>query len=100
MKSTMAAATAVLALAGLAAPALAQDGSLSLSLSRARTELGVVNVELFPVGTLFVRTPGSDTMTHIDTLTVAPEALQRPESAGLISVNAANGFDVDVSLGF
>jgi hypothetical protein len=101
VKSRIAAAVAAaLALACATQSAIAQNGSLSLSLARARTELGVFNVELFPVGTLFVRSAGSSTMTHIDTLTVAPEALQRPESAGLTSVNASSGFDVDVSLGF
>jgi len=93
-------ALAIAVLCGpMVAGAVAQDGSISINLSRTQTALGVVNTELLPIGTLLVRERGADTMFQLDTLDLAPEQLQRPQSAGLISVNINKGVDVGVSLG-
>lgn len=78
----------------------AQDGTLLINLTRTQTALGAVNTELMPIGTLLVRARGADTMVQLDTLDLSPDMLQRPQSAGLISVNVSRGVDVGVSLGF
>ncbi|MFZ4805973.1 MAG: hypothetical protein ACOYLQ_01860 [Hyphomicrobiaceae bacterium] len=82
------------------AVAVAQDGSLLVNLTRTRTALGVVNTELLPIGSLLVRERGADKMTLLDTLDIPPDALQRPQSAGLISVNLSSGVAVGVSVSF
>lgn len=87
-------------LGALAGPAVAQEGTITINLSRTQTGLGVVNTELMPLGTLLVRERGARTMTQLDTLDIAPEQMQRPQSAGLISVTIAKGVNVGVSLGF
>jgi hypothetical protein len=79
---------------------VAQDGSVSVRLTGMRTALGVVNAELFPIGTLLVRKRGSDTMVQLDTLDLPDESLQRPQSAGLISLTINKGVSVGVSIGF
>lgn len=80
--------------------AKAQDGSVSVRLSGMRTALGIVNADLFPIGTLLVRKRGASTMVQLDTLDLPAEALQRPQSAGLISLAVSSGVSVGVSLNF
>lgn len=83
-----------------AGPAAAQEGSITINLQGTVTALGTVNTELLPLGTLLVRAPGAKTMTQLDTLDIAADQLQRPQQAGLISVNISKGVNVGVNVGF
>ncbi len=95
----------ILALAALvtaanfgAAPAAAQDGTLHVNLARARTSFGVMNTDLVQFGTLFVRPRTSASMTQLDTLTFAPEALQTPVTAASVTLTDIKGLEIGVSL--
>jgi hypothetical protein len=91
---------ALLGVVAFGGPAHAQTGTITINLSRTQTGLGIVNTELMPLGTLLVRERGASVMTQLDTLDILPEQMQRPQSAGLISVTIAKGVNVGVSLGF
>lgn len=89
---------ALLALVPASAPAVAQDGSLSVNLARARTSFGVMNTDLIQFGTLFVRPRTSASMTQLDTLSFAPEALQTPVTADAVTLTDIKGLEIGVSL--
>ena len=95
--------SATLALAGLLAAtatptANAQDGTLSVNLARARTSFGTMNTDLIQFGTVFVRPRSSSTMTQLDTVTIPDDALQKPVTAGAVTLTDIKGLDVNVSL--
>jgi hypothetical protein len=78
--------------------ALAQDGTLSVNLARARTSFGTMNTDLVQFGTIFVRPRTSSTMTQLDTVTIPEDALQKPVTAGAVTLTDIKGLDVNVSL--
>jgi hypothetical protein len=88
----------MLAVTASGSTAVAQDGTLSVNLSRARTSFGTMNTDLVQFGTLFVRTRNSSTMTQLDTVTIAPDVLQTPVTAGAVTLTDIKGLDVNVSL--
>jgi hypothetical protein len=74
------------------------DGTVSVNLARARTSFGTMNTDLVQFATIFVRARNSSTMTQLDTVTIPDDALQKPVTAGAVTLTDIKGLDVNVSL--
>jgi hypothetical protein len=96
-RSKIAVATAVASIMTLTG-AEAADGTVSVNLARARTSFGIMNTDLVQFGTIFVRSRNSSTMTQLDTVTIPDDALQKPVTAGAVTLTDIKGLDVNVSL--